>query len=474
MGNVVRNTTLSLAVAFACGASNLAYALSLGEIRVLSHLAEPFRAEINLPAASATELEDIRIQLAPDAVFEKVGLDRAALVGQLAFSVKNRPDGSAFIWVESADAIRELGLSFFVEARWQSGNLIKGYDILLNPAPSRVVPRVSASPLSNVVKATPVSETTDTVAGAINPSTVQTTRVSEKEQTLGPKPSRDLNRIATTGEKGVKFGPTLPGDTLGNIVRQIDPDGHFPRGQLLSALVQENPGAFSAGSADRLKAGYTLTISDMTNVPTLAKQFTQGAELVQQDRSARADNNAPPPDEAKQASMAPVTETVKTASATVKTKPLAIETSTAGSSVESRTALEENMAATRSEIAATKQAAQTLQAENDEMRERIAQLERTVAETAGSALKVADTGDSSAAAAPPTRPAPVSLIANVPVSNSPGVIEDFGLLFGGVAALTLLLLGFIGMRPEAREKIAEFWRTKVRREPALGTATEAD
>ena len=68
----------------------------------------------------------------------------------------------------------------------------------------------------------------------------------------------------------------------------------------------------------------------------------------------------------------------------------------------------------------------------------------------------------------------MSLIANVPVSNSPGVIEDFGLLFGGVAALTLLLLGFIGMHPEAREKIAEFWRTKVRREPALGTATEAD
>ena len=75
VGNVVRKTTLSLAVALACVGSNWANALSLGEIRVLSHLAEPFRAEISLPIANREELEELRIQLAPEQVFEQAGLD---------------------------------------------------------------------------------------------------------------------------------------------------------------------------------------------------------------------------------------------------------------------------------------------------------------------------------------------------------------------------------------------------------------
>lgn len=476
MGNVVRNTTLSLAVALACAGSNWAHALSLGEIRVHSHLAEPFRAEINLPVASPTELEELSIQLAPDAIFEQAGLDRAELVGMLKFSLQRRPDGSPYIWIESADAVKDLGLSFFVEARWRGGNLVRGYDILLNPVPHRIVPRVVAAPLASpkTPAATPKQEAPAAPTPVVAAEPAAPTQSASRPE-LGPRPSRDMSRVAKPDEKGVSFGPTLPGDTLGDIARRIDPELRFTRAQLIGALVQENPQAFAAGDANRLKAGYTLHIGDIANVPALASQYTQAGKFTAKailapasGGNARAETDAVP---------APTEAAPATPAAANKPKQLAIET-TAGGAVDSRAALEENIAATRSEIAATKQAAQTLQSENEALRKRIAELEKQVVVTAETALKPAEPAPVEMANTGieiPAQPSAAVTVGSTPaMAQPPAMIEDFGLVFGAVAAITLLLLGFLGMRPESREKIAEFWRTKIRREPAIEPIAHTD
>ena len=488
VGNVVRKTTLSLAVALACVGSNWANALSLGEIRVLSHLAEPFRAEISLPIANAEELDELRVQLAPEQVFSLAGLDRAALVGTLNFSLQKRPDGSPYIWVQSNDAIKDLGLSFYVEARWRGGNIVRGYEVLLNPTPIRVIPRAVPSK----AEPTPTAETvTPPVTQAHETARAEEPAVAPIQSELGPRPTRDSNRVSKPDDKGVKFGPTLPGDVLSDIARRIDPEVRYSRNLLMRAMLQQNPEAFTDGDPGKLKAGYTLHIADLSAVPALAGQAAaipkKGGAPATRVRSAPASadaaNSAAPPAPAK-------TRAVEPTAKPTPVKPLAIETPNNSDAQDSRATLEENLASTRNEVEVTKKNAQILQTQNDALRARIAELEKQVKQVAGTALapmapKSADEKTPTTATATanivadatlvlPQAPSPVTVDTTPPIPPPPAKIEDFWIIFGAIAAITFLLLGFLGLRPEAREKIAEIWRTKIRREPTDHNVVHVD
>jgi|GEM_PF-3360247 len=487
VGNVVRKTTLSLAVALACVGSNWANALSLGEIRVLSHLAEPFRAEISLPIANPEELDELRVQLAPEQVFEQAGLDRAALVGTLNFSLQKRPDGSPYIWVQSNDVIKDLGLSFYVEARWRGGNIVRGYEILLNPTPIRVIPRA----VPNKVESPPTETVTPPVTQVSENARAEEPAITPIQSELGPRPTRDSNRVSKPDDKGVKFGPTLPGDILSDIARRIDPEVRYSRNLLMRAMLQQNPEAFTDGDPGKLKAGYTLHIEDLSAVPTLAGQTSaipipmKGGAPTTRIRpvpaSGGAADSAPPP-------ATPKTPTVETPVKPAPVKPLAIETPNNADAQDSRATLEENLASTRHEVEVTKKNAEILQSQNDALRARITELEKQVKQVAGTVLtpktpKSADEKAPTTAIAStvtddslvlPQAPLPVAIDTTPPIPPPPAKIEDFWIIFGAIAAITFLLLGFLGLRPEAREKIAEFWRTKIRREPTDHNVVHVD
>ena len=83
------------------------FSLGLGEIEVDSALNQPLNAQINLISASADELDEIRVELAPANVFNRVGVPRPYFLTQLKFTPVSLVGGGAAIRITSKDPVRE-------------------------------------------------------------------------------------------------------------------------------------------------------------------------------------------------------------------------------------------------------------------------------------------------------------------------------------------------------------------------------
>jgi len=135
--------------------------LGLGEIEVDSALNQPLNAQINLISARADELEEMRVELAPANVFDRVGVPRPYFLTQLKFKPVSLPGGGTAIRVTSKDPVREPFLTFLVEVSWPKGRLLREYTVLLDPpefaqqrAPQIATP--VTTPATQVVEAEPV------------------------------------------------------------------------------------------------------------------------------------------------------------------------------------------------------------------------------------------------------------------------------------------------------------------------------
>ncbi len=107
--------------------------LGLGDIEVDSALNQPLQAKIFLIFVRPEELEEMRVELAPSDVFDRVGVPRPYFLTQLNFEPVSLPDGRTAIKVTSKDPVREPFLTFLVEVTWPKGRLLREYTVLLDP-----------------------------------------------------------------------------------------------------------------------------------------------------------------------------------------------------------------------------------------------------------------------------------------------------------------------------------------------------
>ncbi|MGV6816456.1 MAG: FimV/HubP family polar landmark protein [Thiotrichales bacterium] len=162
----MRRHTLGLALS-AILAPSFSYALGLGEISTNSALNQPLDAEIEMVSTDASEVDGVSVKIAPEAVFEQVGISRSPVLDQLQFqpSVEN---GQPVIKVTSNSPIQEPFVNFIVEVSWPKGKLLREYTVLLDPpvlggavatAPVMSAPEPAISPVESVVEpAAPVTE----------------------------------------------------------------------------------------------------------------------------------------------------------------------------------------------------------------------------------------------------------------------------------------------------------------------------
>ena len=127
----MRRRTLGLALSGIL-APSLSYALGLGEIAANSALNQPLDANIELVSTSASEIPSVTVHLAPNAVFDQVGIERSGILDSLSFtpSVVN---GTPVIKVTSSSPIQEPFLNFVIEVAWPKGKLLREYTVLLDP-----------------------------------------------------------------------------------------------------------------------------------------------------------------------------------------------------------------------------------------------------------------------------------------------------------------------------------------------------
>lgn len=110
-----------------------ALALGVGEVQVNSHLNQPFSATIPLIGAEGLSADDLAVQIASEADFQRMGITRDFVLTQLRFEVKVAE--STVIVISSDKPIREPFLNFILDVQSPKAQLLKEFTVLLDLAP---------------------------------------------------------------------------------------------------------------------------------------------------------------------------------------------------------------------------------------------------------------------------------------------------------------------------------------------------
>jgi pilus assembly protein FimV len=233
---LVKSRLLAVFAAVAALLPVVAGALGLGEAHVLSALNQPLNANIEMLAASADDLKDLTVTLAPRELFERQGLERSSFLGNLAFKVSRNAHGEAQVEVRSTQPVTEPFLTFLVAIDWPRGHLVREYTLLVDPPVFETKPS-AAAPLVAPATGTRAAA----AAGAV-----------ERSQTE----SHTANRPADG--RGVEH-EVVAGETLSSIVRSQGYSAGADVNRALIATFRANPSAFD-GNINRLRRGAIIRV----------------------------------------------------------------------------------------------------------------------------------------------------------------------------------------------------------------------
>jgi len=162
----VRKLTILVAAIGITVLPSFVYGLGLGAIKLNSSLSEILDAEIDLVAATPSDVSDLKVKLASNEAFLRAGIDRTSLLTSLRFSVKRHNTGKYYIKITSRKPIREPFLNFLLEVNWKNGRMLREYTMLIDP-PGRRVQQVQQS----TIQAPETIEVTPEPSTAIIPET---------------------------------------------------------------------------------------------------------------------------------------------------------------------------------------------------------------------------------------------------------------------------------------------------------------
>lgn len=111
-----------------------AFCIGFGEIKLHSFLNEPLRAEIELLDAEPFDPERLMVTLASANEFKRAGLERPFFLSQLRFEVVRQASHTR-IRILTKDPIKQPYLDFLIDLSWPGGRMVRGYTLLLDPAP---------------------------------------------------------------------------------------------------------------------------------------------------------------------------------------------------------------------------------------------------------------------------------------------------------------------------------------------------
>ena len=110
-----------------------AFALGLGDIRLLSSLNSPLDAEIDLVGATPEDLSSLHAAVANHDTFTHYGLEWPSFLSGISMRAVHTPDGRDVIKLASREAITEPFVTLLVEVNWARGHLVREYTVLLDP-----------------------------------------------------------------------------------------------------------------------------------------------------------------------------------------------------------------------------------------------------------------------------------------------------------------------------------------------------
>jgi len=256
-----------------------AFAVGLGDVRLLSSLNAPLDAEIELVGATPEEMAVIKAQLASRELFARNGLEWPN-VGNVTISAQTKPDGKAILRMRSSQAVVDPFVTLLVEVDALRTHTVREYTLLLDP------PVFAPGEQQNAPVAAPATGA-GTREGAITRQPAPApSRSSEPAPSMAapsrPSPSASAPSGGSAAEGGERT--VRPGDTLSGIANEVASDGSQSRAWML-AIYQNNPGAFD-GNMNVLRSGAVLRIPNASAVAAIAPSDAN-AEIRRQYASWR-------------------------------------------------------------------------------------------------------------------------------------------------------------------------------------------
>ncbi|PID42373.1 MAG: hypothetical protein CSA52_03915 [Gammaproteobacteria bacterium] len=261
---------LSLVSAMGTGTAN---ALGLGEATVHSSLNQPLRAEIELVNIRDLEKSEILPALASREEFAKAKIDRLYFLSDIRFQVTKNKRGNTVIELSTTRPVREPYLNFLVEVIWPSGRLLREYAMLIDPPLfSQGAQSTPSDAVSPAISMLPDIEVLDENDALMQEQTGDVSYMDPSAATpfVPPNsvPATSYATSYTTSDTftGDTYGPTGKSDTLWAIALKVRPDKRYSPQQVMLAIQDLNPDAFSKGNINLLKSGKILRLPDSYDI----------------------------------------------------------------------------------------------------------------------------------------------------------------------------------------------------------------
>ncbi len=236
--------------------ASVGYAAGLGRLNVLSQLGQPFSAEIDLVNVSKEELATLKANLASPAAYQSANLTFDPALNALRLSVERRSSGASYIKLTSFRAVAEPFLDLLIELSWAGGKIVREYSALLDPpgmeapAPAVTAPAVAAPAVEPPAAPTPSAA-------------VETPAPAKPAPVAQPVPAAP--RAARAKQITVNQG-----DTLFRIASGVKPEG-ISLEQTMMGLYRANSDAFNGNNINQLRAGRILNVPEREQLAAIAQ-----------------------------------------------------------------------------------------------------------------------------------------------------------------------------------------------------------
>ena len=269
--------------------SSAAMALGLGNIRVLSKPGQPLVAEIPIISSDPGEIENAHVALASPVTFERVGLPRPqGLVNELQFTFAQDREGRSVIRVTSTTPVDTASVGFLVEVDWGQGRLVREYSALV-AAPETatalaepVIEAPAAAP-SNLIAREP-EPLPEAPAPAPMPVPAPAAVPAAPAAVPAPAPVAARPAPAAAMPAQSELAPVRRGQTLSQIAGELSRQSGASMNQTMVALLRANPEAFIRGNINLLKQGAVLRTPAQEE---LARVDAAQARAIVQEQTAQ-------------------------------------------------------------------------------------------------------------------------------------------------------------------------------------------
>ena len=210
--------------------------MGLGNIQVNSSLNEPLSASIPVYKDSSENniaSTDLIVSIANADLHRNAGLPYPNILDDLRFNIVTDRNGQLVLNIYSVRSVYEPLLSFLVDMRWNGGQIVKEFSMILDP----------------VTYTAPVQRNTNPNAITTNTQPVPTSRPRRTNQISRP--------VLLTGDNY----QVQSGDSLSKIAMAVRAERGGDLDEIMQSIYATNPEAFLA-SPDQLLANVQIVIPD--------------------------------------------------------------------------------------------------------------------------------------------------------------------------------------------------------------------